>query len=234
MRVSGHVPDGMKADEFVHAGADEIQHIEYLLMNFFASAAATTGLEAEEGARLDVDSELVRHWIKSLKQKGIVIDPTMNVYEDKYGKAPGTSQRYYQTMVRMLKRLYDEGVPLVVGSDGPRSPGVSLQREMEIWVSAGIPPPKVFQAATIGAARVMHVDAETGSIRVGKKADLVLVDGDPTKNIADVRKCLIVIKRGTVYKSADLRACHSTMESPRNRLQGLATASCLHGSRPGK
>jgi imidazolonepropionase-like amidohydrolase len=205
MRVSGHVPEGMKADAFVHAGVDEIQHMEYLMKTFCVSGAARTGLEAEEGARLDVDSKPVSRWIGLLKQKGIVIDPTMNVFEDKYGKAGDTPRMYYRAMLRMLRRLYDEGVLLVVGSDGPRAPGASLHREMEIWVQAGIPAAKVLQAATIGAARVMHVDAETGSIRVGKKADLVLIDGNPTQDIGDVRKCRIVIRGGTGYKRADLR-----------------------------
>ena len=50
----------------------------------------------------------------------------------------------------------------------------------------------------------MKVDGETGSIRVGKKADLVLVDGDPTVNVEDVRRCEIVIKGGVVYHSSDL------------------------------
>jgi imidazolonepropionase-like amidohydrolase len=205
MRVSGHVPEGMKADEFVRAGVDEIQHMEFVLKNFCRSGATSTDLEAEEGARLDIDAEPVMQWILSLKQKGIVIDPTLNVYKDKYGKRGGISRRYYQTMLRMLKRLFDEGVPLVVGSDGPRAPGAALHREMEIWVSAGIPAANVLAAATIGAARVMHLDAQTGSIRAGKKADLILVDGDPTQNIGDIRHCQIVIKRGTFYKCADLR-----------------------------
>jgi len=104
----------------------------------------------------------------------------------------------------MLKCLYDEGIPLVVGTDGPQSPEVSLHREMEIWANAGIPAQKVLQFATIGATRVMKVDRETGSIRVGKKADLILVDGDPTQNIGDARKCRIVVKDGVVYRSADL------------------------------
>jgi imidazolonepropionase-like amidohydrolase len=75
---------------------------------------------------------------------------------------------------------------------------------MELWVSAGIPAAKVLQIATSGAARVMKVDGETGSIRVGKQADLVLVDGDPTRSIRDARKCQIVVKGGMVYRSADL------------------------------
>jgi imidazolonepropionase-like amidohydrolase len=204
MRVSGHVPEGMRAEEFVGAGVDELQHMAYLVKTFTASGERTSSAEAEEGSRVDVDSEKVTAWINKIKDSGIVVDPTMNVYEEKYGKRGGVSASYYQTMLRMLKRLHDRGVPLVVGSDGPRSPGISLHREMEIWVSAGIPAPKVLQLATIGAARVMKVDLDAGSIRVGKQADLVLVEGDPTRTIRDARKCRIVVKGGVIYQCADL------------------------------
>jgi imidazolonepropionase-like amidohydrolase len=204
MRVSGHVPEGMKADEFVRAGADEIQHLDYVLKNLLPSGASRSDREPEEGARLDLDSAAVTEWINTLRKNGVVIDPTVNVFEDKYGKRGGTSRRYYLALQRLLKRLYDEGVHLVVGTDGPRSPGKSLHREMEIWTEAGIPASAVLQRATLGAARVMKVDASTGSVRAGKKADLVLVDGDPTRNMADIRKIKVVVKDGVVYKSEDL------------------------------
>ena len=204
MRVSGHVPEGMKAEEFVRAGVDELQHMAYLLKSLTPSGAKTSPQEPEEGARLDIDSPSVTTWIKMLKDRNVVVDPTMNVYEAKYGGRGGVSEAYYQNMLRMLKRLYDEGVPLALGADGPQTPGASLHREIQIWVSAGVPAPKVLQIVTIGAARIMKVDRETGSIQPGKKADLVLVDGDPTQDIGSARKCQIVVKDGILYRSADL------------------------------
>jgi imidazolonepropionase-like amidohydrolase len=175
MRISGHVPFGMKAEQFVTAGADEIQHMPFLLENFLP-AGVTGDAAAKDGARLDLDSAPVAHFVDLLKQKHVVIDPTMNVFENKYATR---DPRYYQAMTTMLKRLYDADVLLVVGTDAPARPGSSLHHEMEIWAGVGIPPSTILQMATIQAAHVMHVDAETGSIRVGKKADLLLVDGDP-------------------------------------------------------
>jgi imidazolonepropionase-like amidohydrolase len=64
----------------------------------------------------------------------------------------------------------------------------------------------VLALATIGAARVMGLDREAGSIAAGKRADLVLVDGDPTRDIAAVRNTLAVVCRGVVYDPAELRA----------------------------
>jgi imidazolonepropionase-like amidohydrolase len=121
-------------------------------------------------------------------------------------QAPGEKDQLYKTsfdaMLQMTKRLYDAGVPLVAGTDGLE--GLMLHRELELWVQAGIPAARVLQVATIGAARIVKADAELGLIQPGKKADLVLVDGNPVTNISDIRRCRIVIKGGTEYNSAHL------------------------------
>ena len=117
--------------------------------------------------------------------------PTDQLHNDSFAAA-----------LRMTKKLYDAGIPMVAGTDGVE--GLMLHRELEIWVKAGIPPEKVLQAATLGAARVVKADAELGSIEEGKKADVVLVAGDPLRNISDIRRPAIVIKNGVVYKSQEL------------------------------
>ena len=116
-------------------------------------------------------------------------------------------QRYrdsYQAMLRMLKKLYDAGLPIVAGTDALA--GFALHRELEDYVAAGIPAPKVLQLATLGAARVMKRDARPGSIAPEKAADLILVDGDPTARIADIRRVVTVVKDGTVYDAGALYA----------------------------
>jgi len=118
--------------------------------------------------------------------------------------APGEEDRLYQdsyaALERMLKRLYEAGIPLVAGTDDVE--GLMLHRELELWVKAGIPAARVLQAATLGAARIARADTELGSIEPGKKADLVLVQGNPLSNIADIRHPTIVIKNGVEYRSA--------------------------------
>ena len=114
-------------------------------------------------------------------------------------------QRYkdaFPAMLRMLKKLYDSGVPIVAGTDAIA--GFALHRELESYVAAGIPPAKVLQLATLGAARVMKHDGETGSISPGKAADLILVDGDPTTRISDIRHVVLVIKGDMTYDAAAL------------------------------
>jgi imidazolonepropionase-like amidohydrolase len=117
----------------------------------------------------------------------------------------GMDQRYrdsYQAMLRMLKKLWDAGVPIVAGTDALA--GFSLHSELEQYAAAGIPAPKVLQLATLGAARVMKRDGETGSIAPGKAADLILVDGDPAARISDIRRVVTVIRGGRIYDAGAL------------------------------
>jgi len=102
----------------------------------------------------------------------------------------------------MVGALHAAGVPVVAGSDGWVL--FSFQRELELDSQAGIPPPKVLQAATLGAARLMKRDADLGSITPGKLADLVLVRGDPTVHIGDIRDVITVMKDGVAFSGPDL------------------------------
>jgi len=104
----------------------------------------------------------------------------------------------------MVKLAWDRGIPIVSGTD--YFAGLSLPHELELYVQAGIPAPDVLALATLGAARAMGLDRDTGSIAVGKRADLVLVDGDPTRDIAALRRTDAVVCRGVIYDPAELFA----------------------------
>lgn len=242
MRLSGHVPNGMTAEQFIRSGADEIQHMNFIFLNFTADNVADTRtparftVVAENAAALDQDSPPVKAFIHLLQERKTVLDPTLGAFEGMFTDRPGrvsaswesiatrlpaqiqrqtTSgglpasgekdqlyKKSFAAMLDMLKRLYDSGIPLVAGTDGVE--GLMLHRELELWVRAGIPAEKVLQIATLGAARVAKADADLGSIEPGKKADLVLVDGNPAVNISDVRRCSVVVKNGVEYRSAQL------------------------------
>lgn len=108
--------------------------------------------------------------------------------------------RTVANMRALVPVLRDAGVPLVVGTD--TWPGFALYHELELMVEAGIPAPEVLTLATLGAARVMGMAEDVGSIEPGKRADLILVDGDPTTRIADIRRVVTVVKGGRVYAPA--------------------------------
>jgi hypothetical protein len=116
------------------------------------------------------------------------------------GKTPEERAAYaasFEQMLRMTKKLHDNGIVILAGTDGLA--GLPLAHELENYVRAGIPSDEVLQIATLTSAKVMHHDAEQGSLAPGKYADLILIDGDPVANISDIRKVSFVMKGGTIY-----------------------------------
>jgi imidazolonepropionase-like amidohydrolase len=116
---------------------------------------------------------------------------------------PETDQLYkdsYEAMLRMTRKMYDAGIPILAGTDS--AAGIMLHRELEFEVRAGIPANKALQIATFNAARLLKQDRDLGSIEAGKRADFLLVKGNPAENISDIRRCQIVMKDGVLYDSA--------------------------------
>lgn len=108
----------------------------------------------------------------------------------------------YAKMVELVGKLHEAGVPIVAGTDGW---GIELVRELEIYQQAGMTPAEALQTATIVPARVVGADERTGSIAVGKEADLVLVDGDPSVELGALRRVLTVVSDGYVMDADELR-----------------------------
>ena len=103
----------------------------------------------------------------------------------------------------VIRALYQAGVTIVPGSDTGLV-GFGLHRELEIYAEAGLTPMEVIQAATIVSARAMGLDKDTGTIEVGKRADLILVAGDPLAEIKVLRQVSEVVTNGRVYSAAAL------------------------------
>ena len=106
-------------------------------------------------------------------------------------------------MVALLGRMHKAGVPIVAGTDGA---GIEIIHELEIYTQAGFTPAEALAAATIEPARLVGQEAHTGSIKVGKTADLVLVEGDPSRHIGDLRQTRVVMLDGNLLNADELRA----------------------------
>jgi imidazolonepropionase-like amidohydrolase len=244
LRVSGHIPNGMIASQFVADGADEIQHINFIFLNFLADKVKDTRTPerftavGENAAKLDLHSKEVNDFIVLLLQHHTTVDVTLATFEGMFRGRPGqispdfapvitrlpaqvqrgaytgglpvtaeNDQLYkdsYQAMLTMTKRMYDAGVPLLAGTDA--TAGLMLHRELELEVEAGIPPANALQIATLNAARLLKQDKELGSIAPGRRADLLLVEGNPVERISDIRRCRMVFKNGVIYNSSDVYA----------------------------
>ena len=244
LRVSGHIPNGMTASQFVEDGADEIQHINFIFLNFLADRVKDTRTPerftavGSYAAKLDLQSKEVNDFIALLLNHHTTVDVTLGTFEGMFTGRPGkispdyapvvnrlpaqvqraaytggltvtaeNDQLYkdsYRAMLRMTKRMYEAGIPILAGTDAPGTSGIMLHRELELEVEAGIPAAKALQIATFNAARLLKQDKDLGSIAPGKRADLVLVDGNPAVHISDIRRCRLVMKDGVLYNSADL------------------------------
>ena len=232
MRVSGHVPTGMNLRDALEAGFDEIQHADQVFMNLDGVPDFFVDLEAsyEAIARLTADPVQVRELVELLVTHEVALDPTLTIL-DSWSRVPlpwfvrmlerlppqarrrvAAAQGFklwpvhplwdqiFDNLLDIVRQMHEAGVPVLPGSD--MMPGVAVHRELELYVQAGIPAPDVLTLATLGAARVIGMGDELGSIEPGKLADLILVDGDPTTDISDIRRVVMVIKDGRVYDPA--------------------------------
>ncbi|HEX3816669.1 MAG TPA: amidohydrolase family protein [Chthoniobacterales bacterium] len=108
---------------------------------------------------------------------------------------------------RNLLNVWHAGVMLVTGSDAGNPlvlHGPTVQREVELWVQAGIPPAVALQAATSNAAKLLRADQRIGTIEVGKEATLVIVDGNPLQDVHALSSISMVMLKGERVGRAEL------------------------------
>ncbi|MGA7460140.1 MAG: amidohydrolase family protein [Candidatus Korobacteraceae bacterium] len=185
-------------------------------------------------ASADINSEQGKQAVAFLKQHGTVIDPTMALFEmmTRAASEPATQmepgiarvapelreqlvsggmppeaapygQKIAQEDLAIIGALHRAGVPIIAGTD-QAVPGFSLYREIELYVKAGFTPMEALQAATIVPARAMKVDADSGSVEVGKRADLDVLDANPLDDIHNIRSVRTVVANGVIYDPAPL------------------------------
>jgi imidazolonepropionase-like amidohydrolase len=189
---------------------------------------------ANGAANLDLSSPDAQKAIAFLVQHGTVVDPTLALFEffsastakpaasiepgvvkvapelqailtDVGPPSPnaGLNEKVFAKELAVVGALHKAGVPIVAGTD-QTVPGHSLHREIELYVQAGFTPMEAIQAATIVPARVMGLDKELGTVESGKRADVIILDGNPLESIRNIRKVEFVITNGVMYNCAEL------------------------------
>ena len=225
MTVTGHVPQALTTMAGIEAGMDQINHLNYVTSMMRTPGAA--------GGAVDVQSDAARRAIQFLLDHHTVVDPTASwgemashsgavdvasfepgilqapaVLDAKFRGMGGASTadqmhtRQTQTLA-VIGALHRAGVPIVPGSDTGLV-GFGLHREIELYVQAGMTPLEAIQSATIVSARAMGLAADVGTVEVGKRADLILVDGDPLQDIRALRRVTRVVTNGRLYDAAAL------------------------------
>lgn len=117
-------------------------------------------------------------------------------------------RRAWPKMLAIVNRYYRAGVMLTTGSDLPNpwvAPGVSLHQEMELLHQAGIPASAVLAMSTRNAAAALGLDREIGTVEVGKRADLVVLQRSPLTDIRNTRSVAYVVAKGRLFRPAELR-----------------------------
>lgn len=144
-----------------------------------------------------------------------VLTPQLKeLYEARHASTSRNTRSSYSTLYPRAAALevafFRAGGLLVAGTDPTGGGGVvagfSNQRTVELLVDAGFTPLEAIQISTLNGAKYLRRDAEIGSIAVGKQADLVIINGDPSRTVSDIRKVELVFKQGVGYDPAKLIA----------------------------
>ena len=185
-------------------------------------------------ASADLDGAEAQKEFAFLKQHNTVIDPTIALMEMNFHDAsvpfskiePGadkvaaelrealqgtgvgpdfapTGKALFEKELALVGALHKNGIRIVAGTD-QAVPGHSLHREIELYAQAGFTPMEAIQAATLVPAQVMGVDKEVGTVEVGQRADLIVLDANPLEDIHNIRSVRYVIANGVMYPTAKL------------------------------
>jgi len=234
MRMVGHVPEGMDVVAALEAGFDGVSHATFLFGPLFAPGEMQKLSRSAMRRRMidaRLDDPKLAQVTRTFVAKKAFLDDTLALFdlmnhseEESAKREPGLSKvprelrgmfegvrpdeaaeraAMFDRYVAFVGELHKRGVPVVAGTD-IAVPGHSLHRELELYVQAGFTPMEAIQAATLVPARAMHLDKEVGTIEPGKRADLVVLGGDPIADIHNIRKIETVIARGKTYEPGPL------------------------------
>lgn len=253
LRVHGHIPAGMRPLDAIHAGYDEITHINFVMMQAMPDDVVqhSNGIARHMGMAqfapdVDLHGPQMTELLNEMQRLHTTVDPTLVTFELEYvpeagdisaayapfiGTMPPQVERGFRAgglppspevsrarmrqaqaaLSRLVTELHRRHIPVVAGTDGS---GLELVRELELYVAAGYTPADALATATIVPSQLFGVGNEAGSITVGKKAELFLVEGDPSHNIGDLRNVLMVMRDGRLMQASDLRSAIGISGAP--------------------
>jgi imidazolonepropionase-like amidohydrolase len=214
MTVTGHVPTALRtAQAAVDAGFDGIAHMQ--LRGASGSEVSKAQIAFFRAHRTVMDP--TESWNElSGRPTSVPFDtflpgmdrlplPLARMFASMPGAAgdPASAHARLVDSLKLLKDAVDAGLLVVAGTD-KGVPGLSLPREIELYVEGGMTPLQAIQTATIMPARVMHLESEVGTVEVGKRADLIVLDRNPLEAIANIRSVSAVVTQGRLYSASAL------------------------------
>jgi len=216
--VMGHL-EIVDARDAIRAGIDGIEHATSFgtaLLPLRDAEKYRQSVLADNNARregrykvwnaIDLNTPQATALFKLIVDRGVVVSPTLAVFERQRGDKDTNDVHVhgFKQMEAFVGAANKAGAKIVVGShsDVPHAKrGWAYQRELELLVESGLTPMEALVAGTMENARYFHIADRLGSIETGKLADLVLVDGDPLKDISNMRRIKRVMLNGVWEKA---------------------------------
>jgi imidazolonepropionase-like amidohydrolase len=216
--VMGHL-EIVDARDVINAGIDGIEHATSFgtaLLPLRDAEKYRQAVLADNNARregryqvwnaIDLTTPQAKALFKLIVDRGVVVSPTLAVFERQAGDKDTTvvhvhAFKQMEAFVGLAKKA---GAKVVVGShsDVPHAKrGWAYQRELELLVESGLTPMEAIVGGTIENARYFRIEDRLGSVEVGKIADLILVEGDPLKDISNMRRIKRVMLNGMWQKA---------------------------------
>jgi len=141
-------------------------------------------------------------FFKKSLEPGVYEMITSEKYQNDLKNSPlfTVNTKAFETAKQNLKKVFDAGILVAMGTDSGAMPlraqGFSEHLELQLMTEAGLTPLQAISVATKNSAKALKIDKDFGTIEVGKTADLIIVDADPTKDIKNTRKIFSVYKAG--------------------------------------
>lgn len=180
-KVAAHAHGDLAARQAVEAGIDSIEHGSFL-------KPATLQLMKDKGVYL-VPTRMTQLW---------VLDKA-DTYPPKIGAKARAAANAHAQMMHDALRI---GVPIAFGTDAAVYPHGLNAREFGDYVDTGMSPAAALMTSSRGAAKLLGVDGETGTLEAGKYADIVAVPGDVLADIRATERPLLVMKQGAIVRDA--------------------------------
>jgi Amidohydrolase family len=221
LRIGGSGLRDWSTQDMIEAGVDGYAHVGQAL---FAMVPVDTSRAAWDVGRignaalfwaagpalagLDLGSPVVRRVVDQIVRRRMPLGTSLCVYPpiNRNMRAHDTTwdAATFKKLTEFVGLLHRAGATFVPGSEG-----CSLTRELQLLHEIGFANAELLSLVTIGAARFAQLDREVGTIAVGKRADLILIDGDPLARVDDLDRVTMVMRDGALYR--DLPAMRAPM-----------------------
>jgi imidazolonepropionase-like amidohydrolase len=231
IRFAGHVPEDVGLAHALEMGQETIDHVDGYVEHLGADGAPLDEAKLAEVVRLTKKSGA---WVvptmalwetllgvtpieKLLSYPELVYMPAQqvknweNAHRARQAHAQFDRKKAELTAAnrkRILKALYDGGVPVIFGTDAPQQfsvPGFSVHREMASMLEAGLTPYQILLTATRNAGEYHKDKARFGTVAAGGRADLLLINGDPLKDLSNLGRRAGVMVRGRWLGEAEIQ-----------------------------